>query len=453
MTRSIHETRAELAWARGWDRADPVARAEGIETIQHRLGQKRRIKRATRVWRAGRPRIDGPLDVDALPVRVLNDGPFVHHAASPDDIRAVLRRLPCGMADGLGLVELSLGRRMQERTDEGRAGHLEDDPYTGRLGHQILPNMWTGQVYGDYVARKARIRIFAFVYPPDLPDLTVWHFWMRLHALGTLVHEVGHHFDNTVRRREARASRDPRNAGEVYAEASAYDLVRRCVVPYLEEAYPSACGAFLDWVEHHGGVRLPLATLAGDPRITARGGGWTERGIMSLATVIRGLATEVSHGRHPLATRLSFAEAIHHRGLYDEAHAVIAGVLAKKTACVEALSLQAHIYHDQELHDRAREVAERVVAMDDTDVRAWTALLHTYEAQEEWILVLAATARLFDLHGGSRTAPNPLRRATAWLRLGDVASAEQEIATAETMRLYTPAIRWITRLRAEIAAL
>jgi hypothetical protein len=71
---------------------------------------KRRIKRQV-VTERHQFRYDAPpVPVDAIPIRVLDANDWVHHPATPDDIRAVLRLLPVGMVDGLSLIEMRLGR-------------------------------------------------------------------------------------------------------------------------------------------------------------------------------------------------------------------------------------------------------------------------------------------------------------------------------------------------------
>ena len=59
---------------------------------------------------------------------------------------------------------------------------------------------------------------------------------------------------------------------EIYAERLEHARTREIVVPYLEATYSQEAGALCDWIEEHGGIRLPFAELAGDPRTTARGG-------------------------------------------------------------------------------------------------------------------------------------------------------------------------------------
>jgi hypothetical protein len=69
---------------------------------------------------------------DAVPITVEDhEGPFVHHPASVDDLRAVIARLPPGSMDGIAGIELCLGRLPADSAD------LEDDaidPLVGRFG-------------------------------------------------------------------------------------------------------------------------------------------------------------------------------------------------------------------------------------------------------------------------------------------------------------------------------
>ncbi len=75
----------------------------------------------------------------AIPIHVRDDGAHVHHLATPEDLVAVMRRLPPGVVDGVAAIVLSLGRAAQapDDDDEDVGDERAPDPFsTGRLGHE-----------------------------------------------------------------------------------------------------------------------------------------------------------------------------------------------------------------------------------------------------------------------------------------------------------------------------
>ena len=204
MSRSIHATRAELERERLWRWSDPLVRRKRLREVARALAKKRCIKEEVRRERAGdavAPR-SVPLDVTALPVHVLDQGEWIHHPATEADVRAILRALPPGTADGLTGVELLLGAGAQRPSArELEFGDIVEDP-TGRLAIERLPGVFEGICLGVYNPSRARIRLFAYVHDPLLSERAPFGPYLKLRMLATLVHEVAHHFD--LRRRVAR---------------------------------------------------------------------------------------------------------------------------------------------------------------------------------------------------------------------------------------------------------
>ena len=189
MSRSIHATR-HAWWELGtWQFSDPTEQIEVRAELAREKIKKRRIKRhVIRERGSVDERVYCITDVHSIPIEVFDTGPFLHYPASIADLRAVLELLPAGVTDGIMGIELRSGR--SEQADEAARCSCVPDPFTGRVGTQVLPGVFAGHILGTYMPRTARIHLFAYVYEPSLPDREMWELLLRGHMLGTLAHEV-----------------------------------------------------------------------------------------------------------------------------------------------------------------------------------------------------------------------------------------------------------------------
>lgn len=245
MSRSIHMTR------RGLERL--IRRGASSERVREALDDLRSKHFTKRgVVRERRMEPDPlPLPrIDALPVRVRDAGPHVLHAASPEDVRAVLARLPAGTVDGLAGVRLSLGRFDQARRARREGLELETDPYTGRLGVEVEDGIWSGLVRGTYRPRSASIDVYAYVVArQDGPEWPLWRWMLRFWALRTLVHEVAHHHDHLCRTARGRWRVEPGERAETYARARTAEWTETVVRPYMGRRYPEGLQPYWEYVE------------------------------------------------------------------------------------------------------------------------------------------------------------------------------------------------------------
>lgn len=241
MSRSIHTTRRTLRELRKQDFADSEEKAAELQKARQQLRRKYFLKRQVEAERAADEMPVAGVDVETIPIEVQDTAPFVHHACSIADIRAVLAALPAAAVDGISRIQLGLGK---EYIDESRCDEEDDaDPFTGRRSGEVYPGVYAGVVLGVYSSGSALIRLHAFVFGEEQLPLPreINDFYLRLHVLATLVHEVAHHHDNTQRVRRGRWLADRTENNEWYAEKMEYAWVREIVLPYLERTYPAQC--------------------------------------------------------------------------------------------------------------------------------------------------------------------------------------------------------------------
>ena len=409
------------------DYADKEKQAALLEQLYEELGKKRRIKEQVKAERHRQPAPASLIAPEAIPIRVLDEGEFIHYPASPDDLRAIMNLLPKGVINGISSIDLCLGAEYIAENCDDR--DPDPDPLTGRLSSESQPGVYRGHILGTYSPSSARIRIFADVYKPDLPQREMWEFYFRLRMLSVFVHEVAHHFDNTKRIARGRWLADTEEKNEIFAEHIEHKWTQEYVVPYLEKTYPHELRLLNEWFEYHAGILLPLATLAGDARTTIKGGKIRIAGLFGISGAIESLVEEVANGNDVIQTRLQFARELHWGEYYAEALAIIEQVLQESNDNLEALTLQADIYEHQERYSEARALAEKVIAIDAKYLDAWLVLADVYEAEKNWLLLAetATQAAALSSQYKHRWARILRQRILAKIELGDLAGAEADI--------------------------
>lgn len=451
MSRSIHSTYREYGREMRHRYAQDELRSARLDAIGERIRTKRRIKQAVRGERSPQVPADlPPVPPEAIPIEVLDAGDRIHYPASADDLRGVMRRLPPGVIDGIAAIELGLGIEFNEESLSAADRATADrDPWFGRAGYEILPGVHCGTLLGSYQPRRANVRLFAYVYEPDMPDRALWELFLKLQMLATFVHEVAHHDDHKRRIRRGRWRADDTRKVEAFAESTAGDWIRGCVVPYLHDTYPEAVAGFQAWLLAHGGTTVPL-------HLVSCGCIWDDRGrahslgMFTADEALYSLARSVRQGEDPTSTRLEFARELHYGCYYSEALDAIATVLRDEPANLEALTLQADIRVHQEDYAGAEEVARRVVREDSDQADAWRVLADIYGIQQDWPRLLLAAEQGLAASAGNEHDHGHflLERARANLelerfadiaadlvRLAPVPSLEREVAKLRALLL------------------
>jgi tetratricopeptide (TPR) repeat protein len=425
LSRSIHTTRRHLRELERADFADGKLKQRQIERIRDSLEKKRAVKARVRQSssEAVLPRPDTPVDADTLPTEARDQWEHVHYLASVADVRAVLRRMSPGALDSLSRIVLTLGAEyMREQADSGE-GYGDPDPLVGRISVDELPGVYIGAFSGTCFSDDASIWLYAYVYDAsDMPDREVREQWLRLRILGTLMHELAHHHDHTACDARGRWSTRPEGRSEWSARKQEYAWTLEHVIPYLEEQYPEATSALVEWVHAAGGVTFPLAKLIDHP----------DESIPYTRDAVSGLFKDVDRDGSQQEVRRDFTRNLHYAYRYDEALEIIAVILADHRDDNKTRTLQADIYEDQERYEEAEQVARAVVEQEPSNRKAWVVLVHVYRSQGRWRELEAAATRVATLAEETRAQQSALaERVSARLELGDIAGAEADLQRIE----------------------
>lgn len=391
MSRSIHTTRQTLKKLRRQELSTEELQQEALAKAARELQRKRRIKRNVGAERR-EPEVERTvLPVDAVPITMLDRAPFVFHAASAEDVRALIALLPPAAVLGVDEVRLFLGNEyMAERRDEARA---TADPLSGRLGCELFPGVYSGNVLGTYFPSRGRIDLYAYVVDwrrLTVPRLIV-ELFLRLQALKTLMHELAHFHDRVERVRRGRWLADRHENLEWYAEKMEHQWTAEFVVPYLERRYGKECRQFRAWVRQRGGIELPIGFFGGDSRRTERNG--ITRMVFSTAGAFESWLGELPRCLNPADARLALAWELHFADYYEECLAILNGILAAEPARLKAKICRADTLVHLERYDEALADADTVIAVAPEESRAWEVRLDVFEGRKDWAGLLVECSR------------------------------------------------------------
>lgn len=402
MSRSIHVTRRAWLDAQAWRYRDPGAHQEHLQVLRRARRAKRLIKDAVREERRrpARPHTL-PVAAPAVPIRTLDTGPHVLHAATEADIRAVLAALPPGAIDGLKEIRLLLDSRNAEEDDPD----APRDPWLGRLGSEVAPGLYMGEVYGAWYRQTCAIAIHAHVVDDAgaLPDAL--RLVLRLLALHTLGHEIAHHDDHMRRIAAGRWRMDDTDKNERYADAFAARWTADVVVPYLERHHPEEVLALHSLLRGHGVADLQLNDLVA-PSGPDRYPAWP---------AVADLVADERQRTDPTDTLVHLACNLMQCGHHDQALAVADRLDAEHGDRFAASYVRAHVHRLAHRPDRAaREL--RALSRHARGRWLWRHRALVEEQREDWPALVRAAERVLDA-GTSFGILDSLTR--AYLELGD----------------------------------
>ena len=361
MARTIHDTwgvanRAERSrWS---DPAIPKAIAKEMWANWRRQQSLRKGERRRRQRGALQPQ---PVNPHRLRIIVEHEAPHLFHAATDEDIRNVLRRMPYGWLDGLQEIRLCLDRG--GRDDEEATAR---DPFTGRLRTQYGPGVFAPYPLGTYYPRTGTIRLYGWLCDSEARAPVA--MLLKLQALRVLVHEVAHHFDHAFRKGRSRWDLNDKRKHEDWAERMERELATSAVFPYIARRYAAEMEQLERWLEKHGGASVrPLQVLYYDG--------------CAYLTLLRAVAAGVDSD----TAKGDFASALHRAGANDYARAVVAEVLGRNPEHAGALSVSACILQCEKREFAAAEpLCRRALAADPSCLRAWDVLVRGYAIQKRW---------------------------------------------------------------------
>ena len=396
MSRSIHRTRRELTDLETAHVSDSENRAYRLAVLLEELRKKRRIKRQVRNLRHSNGELP-PSPIESIPVQEFQASPHIHYPASSEDVRAVLRNLPGGVADGLEAVELRAGVEDQrEFVAEEEDTESEPDPLTGRYGMELMPGVFTPPVLGYYLPARSLICLFAYVYDLEIANREIVEFYIRLQMLSTFVHEVAHHYDCTSRVERDRWRFDDYVKNEIYAESIQYDWQAKYVIPYLETSCADQAAQMQRWLQAHVGAEVPLQLLAGDPRSTSRNGSILTAMLYNTCRAFEELVTAVALEQPRDKIQIDFARNLHYAQEYSVPERILQFVLDENPKNVEAIALTADIAEHRGNDSLAVELAERALAIEKNDRDALMVLTYVYQRTSNWRRLYQSAQRLLD---------------------------------------------------------
>jgi len=300
------------------------------------------------------------VDPDEVPIIVERSAPYVFHPAHDEDIREVLRRLPCGSLDGLGEVRLCL------YLGDSEWGPRVRDPFTGRLRRELVPGVFGPSVLGTYTFSTAGIRIHAWLCGPHVAVPIA--IFLKVESLRTLVHEVAHHFDRTFRRGRPRWDVNERERDEAWAERIEDEHALGIVIPYVVEQYRSECEELAGWVAEHGGAAIDPFEL-----------------VDAASRPFLDLVRSVLVGRPRNATRALFARSLHRIGANVYARSILRELLSRRPDDARALAVSACIAQcEAKDFGTAEQLSRRALAADPACMEAWDALVRGYAIRRMW---------------------------------------------------------------------
>lgn len=387
MSRSFHVTRRDLKQARIKAKKGDLKAVEAYNELCRQYSQKRRAKRDAVEDRSGS--ITSLVVVPrSIPIEIKDQSEYLHYPACEEDIYGLLEAMPQGLTDGLSKVIFCLGKQHQSLPEDDFYRKPEADPYLGRLGYEIFAGIFRPPCLGIYFPNRNEIQLHGYVYNPSIAGRSIWDFYLRLHMLGTFVHELAHHYDFVSRIARGRWRWEDRDKREIYAETMAYQWEREHVIPFMQKQYPEDWNAFKQWMQEKLGFVPELALLAGDCRATAGKDRIYIRSLFNTSCSFEAFAGEVLSGKDLISARIDFARDLHYTGNYDLPLQILDAVLSEGHKNIEAVGLYGDILVHQENYTEAIKYARKGLQLDKRDVQSHLVLCDAYEGLKDWRAVI-----------------------------------------------------------------
>jgi tetratricopeptide (TPR) repeat protein len=189
-----------------------------------------------------------------------------------------------------------------------------------------------------------------------------------------------------------------RERAEHHAEEREHRWLREVVLPSVESRDPSGVRRLLNWIEEHGGARLDLDDLAGDPRTHTRDG--LVRVIdtlFPLRSALFELYEKVEQGVDPIAARIAFADGAHYSARYDLSLPILDAILADRPDEVDALVLRGDVLGHVGRLDEAEAALRRALELAPGHPEALHELSMVLSMAGDWPAVIDVAAECLGL--------------------------------------------------------
>jgi tetratricopeptide (TPR) repeat protein len=383
MSRSIHRTRRDYYRELKNDYADPSNKKDNLRKIRKELNRKREIKAQ---WREEK-QIDEaqkylmPIKADAVQIHYRDENKLIHYPVREDDVRGIADYLPQGIFNGLDSIIFCLGKEYIEETKENEED-IERDPYTNRIGAEIIKGVHYGSILGTYYPGSCNIYIYAHVYEEKNLKPDVLYSYLRLQMMSTLIHELGHHDDYMRRMGRGRWMGLNKAKVEDYAFLMQSEWAESAIVPYLLDRYPDEYAKLSSWITEYGGVDFPLSSLAGEST------GYEVDGMTMLAftasSALEGLFQNINEGKDKREACIEFAEGLHYGDYYEECLRSLESILSKNANNDKALGIKADTLLHLEKTEEAEKVALKCLSINQLNSDALDVLCDIYEEKKDW---------------------------------------------------------------------
>jgi tetratricopeptide (TPR) repeat protein len=370
--------------------------------------------------------------IDSIPIEIKDKPEYIHYPAGQEDIINLLKMLPQGIADGLSKIILCLGNSHEHERKGFWADKSEPefDPFVGREGGSVFGEVYLGTVAGRYLLKKSEIRLYGYVYDPELKNRDMWEVYFRLIMLMTFAHEIAHHYDFSHRIARGRWRFDDDDKIEYYAEKIQYEWLGGYIMPYLEKAYPKEIEKLRDWTKKNVGLVCPLEMLAGDPCAVSEDGARWISSFFNTSSAFEEFVDAILKGNDRDEARLEFADDIHMAEGYDMALSIINELLARQPQWAKALILKADIFEHKKEYDKTVSLAKQALELEPDSIRAMEVMADGSSGLEDWKKVIDLSERIIDLCGDDDIYPCTRAieaKASANLKLGNYDAVKEAI--------------------------
>lgn len=155
------------------------------------------------------------------------------------DIKSIINELPSSMTFNLKQIKLT---------------HNEFEK------NEILPGIWSSTILGTAFIGKNKINLYGYeIKESSNPFIDQMLFYLKVNAMGTLIHELAHHYDFTLSYARKGRYRNTKELDiEEYAHHVERDFYLNEVCKYIEEKYYCENMKFKKWMVSIGCLPLEL---------------------------------------------------------------------------------------------------------------------------------------------------------------------------------------------------